>query len=43
MDIVATNTSGHYHTSVPRPHRNEWINWRKPASVANSRDTMAAA
>lgn len=25
-DIVATNTSGHYHTPVPKPHRNEWIN-----------------
>lgn len=42
-DIVATNTSGHSHTPVPRPHRNEWINWKKQASVANSRVTMAAA
>ncbi len=29
--------------SSARPHRNEWINWRKLASVANSRVTMAAA
>lgn len=42
-DIVAINTSGHYHTQVPRPHRNEWINWRKQVSAANSQDTMAAA
>ena len=42
-DIVATNTSGHSHIPVPRPHRNEWINWRKPVSAANSRDTMAVA
>lgn len=34
---------GHYHTQVPRPHRNEWINWRKPVSAVNSRATMAAA
>lgn len=42
-DIVATNTSGLSHTPVPRPPRNEWINWRKPVSAASSRATMAAA
>ena len=42
-DIVATNTSGHSHTPVPRPPRNEWINWRKPVSAASSQVTMAAA
>ena len=42
MVIVATNTSGHYHTPVPRLHRSEWINWRKPVSAANSQATMAA-
>ena len=41
--IVATNTSGHYLIQVPRPHRNEWINWRKQVSAANSQATMAAA
>ena len=40
-DVVATNTSGHYLIQVPRPHRNEWINWRKPVSVANSQAIMA--
>ncbi|MBR2026135.1 MAG: hypothetical protein IKA07_03255, partial [Alistipes sp.] len=38
-DIMATNTFGHSHTPVPRQHRNEWINWRKQVSAANSRDT----
>ena len=42
-DIVATNTSGHYPIQVPRPHRNEWISWRKPVSVANSQAIMAGA
>lgn len=42
-DIVATNISGHSHTPVPRQPRNEWINWRKPVSAANSQDTMVAA
>ena len=42
-DIVATNTSGHYHTPVPRQPKNEWINWRKPVSVANSQAIMAGA
>lgn len=42
-DIVATNTFGHYLIQVPRPHRNEWINWRKQVSAANSQDTIAAA
>ena len=42
-DIVATNTFGHCHTQVPRLHRNEWINWRKRVSAANSQVTMAAA
>ena len=41
--IAATNTSGHSHTPVPRQPKNEWINWRKRASVVNSQDTMAAA
>ena len=41
--IVATNTSGHSHIPVPRQPRNEWINWRKPVSAANSRDTIAVA
>ena len=40
--IVATNTSGHYLIQVPRPHRNEWINWRKLASVANSQAIVVA-
>ena len=26
-DIVATNTFGHSHTPVPRPHKSEWISW----------------
>ena len=42
-DIVATNTSGHSHTQVPRPHRNEWINWRKQVSVANLQAITEAA
>lgn len=42
-DIVATNTSGHYHTQVPRLHKNEWINWRKPVSAASSQATMVGA
>lgn len=42
-DIVATNTSGHSHTPVPRPPKSEWINWRKQESAANSQDTIAAA
>ena len=42
-DIVATNTSGHYHIRVLRPHRDEWINWGKPASAVNSQAIMAAA
>ena len=42
-DIVATNTSGHSHIPVPRPHKKEWRNWRKLVSAANSQDTMAAA
>ena len=33
----------HSHTPVPRPPRNEWINWRKPASATSSQVTMAAA
>ena len=41
-DIVATNTSGHSHTPVPRQHKNEWINWRKRVSAANSQVTMTA-
>ena len=42
-DIVATNTSGHYPIQVPKLHKNEQINWRKPVSAANSRATMAGA
>ena len=42
-DIVATNTSGHYHIPVPRLPRNEWISWRKLVSAANSQATMVGA
>ena len=41
--ISATNTFCHCHTQVPRPHKNEWINWRKRVSAANSRATTVAA
>ena len=39
---MAINTSGHYHTIVPRPHKNEWINWRKQVSVANLQAIIVA-
>ena len=41
-DIAATNTSGHYHIPVPKPHKSEWINWRKQVSVANLQAIMEA-
>ena len=40
--IVATNTSGHSHTPVPRQPKNEWINWRKQVSAANLQAIMEA-
>lgn len=39
-DIVATNISDRWHMTVPRLHKNEWVNWRKQAFVANSQAIM---